>query len=439
MLFNLLPLRKKLLEPTSFFGLKLWILVLIIASLIILLIVALLLCCIHYCRRRKSRKESLLPTTIASNDQQNVYGMSSYHRRLLSNGSDIEMKLGKREWSKRFSNVDHNSVGINDEEPSVYPAPARDRWRQRLSKTEIEVATNEFARKNLIGNGDFGSVFHAILLDATRVAVKKLVVSSVQADEFITEVEAMGHIRHRNLVKLLGYSIEGAQRTLVYEYIDNKNLQYWLHECPKQLSPLSWSIRMHIMRGIAKGLLYLHEGLDQRVLHRDIKSSNIMLDHVWNPLLSDFGVAKLFKPQWGMIVMETLGYMGPANDDYDGDFTGGDDIYSFGILLMEIITGRKPVDNTQNPHIYLVDSLKSMIGNRKAIDVVDPNMPGIAPPRELKRVLLIALRCVDPVVIHRPTMGEVIHMLQPQPRDIVQKLTDKEELFFSSTTSSDSD
>lgn len=158
---------------------------------------------------------------------------------------------------------------------------------------EIELATNGLADENVIGSGDNGVVYRGLLLDNVRVAVKKLICKSGKDEDFIAEVEAMSRVRHRNLVKLLGYCTEGTYRMLVYEYVENGNLQQWLHGCITNFSPLTWNIRMNIILGTAKGLAYLHEDIEPALVHQRIKSSNILFDHQWNPKMSDFGIAKL--------------------------------------------------------------------------------------------------------------------------------------------------
>uniref|UniRef100_A0A453J1A3 non-specific serine/threonine protein kinase n=1 Tax=Aegilops tauschii subsp. strangulata TaxID=200361 RepID=A0A453J1A3_AEGTS len=163
--------------------------------------------------------------------------------------------------------------------------------------------------------------------------------------EFKVEVETIGRVRHKNLVRLLGYCVEGAYRMLVYEYVDNGNLDQWLHGEIGEESPLTWDMRMNIIIGTAKGLAYLHEGLEPKVVHRDVKSSNILIDKQWNAKVSDFGLAKLLCSEESYVttrVMGTFGYVAPEYAS-TGMLTERSDVYSFGVLLMEIITGRSPV------------------------------------------------------------------------------------------------
>ncbi|KAF3432934.1 hypothetical protein FNV43_RR24036 [Rhamnella rubrinervis] len=382
------------------------------------------MCLIHY-RRRKSYKSHLcFPTTIASKDRRNAYSTSSLDSRLLPlNISEIEMNarkltehrpvLSDQLFTQASGRSCQNNMVTDMESTGKYSPAVRDVWRgSRFSLMEIEVATNGFAKENLIDNEENGSVYRGILLDSTRVAVKRLESNSCQAEEFLAEVKAIGYIRHKNLVKMLGYCIEGAYRMLVYEYVDNGNLHFWIHGCSSQASPLTWSIRMNIIQGIAKGLAYLHEDVEPKILHRSLKSSNILLDRHWNPKISDFGLDKLYGQEWGLMMMETTGYIAPE-DASPGAFTEKTDVYSFGILIMEIISGRSPVDHNQ-PQPYLIDWMKSMVSGNKIPYVVDRSMPEMPSSKELKRILLIALRCVDPDLKDRPKMGEIIHMLEPR-------------------------
>ncbi|KAF4400263.1 hypothetical protein G4B88_019472 [Cannabis sativa] len=416
---------ENLFKPTPFFHIKLWIVILLIFSLVFLITIFIFLYFILCSRHKRYRARYRISSP---NVSQNAYNnTSSLDRRLLTrNLSECEM-MGFRygpamsaQWSTRTSSV------ASDADSLV--ARPRDAWRKMFSMNEIDVATNGFSRANVIGSGEYGTVYCGVLFDNTRVAVKKLLISSCQAEEFIAQMEAIGHVRHKNIVRLLGYCVEGVHRILVYEYVDNKNLQHWLHQCPQQIR-LSWSMRMNIIQGIAKGLAYLHEGIEQKILHRSLKPSNIMLDHQFNPKITDFCIANFFGPRWGYTVMESLGYLAPEFDDDDDDddnesspitFNEKHDVYSFGILVMEIITGKAPIDHHHESQPYLVEWLKSMVATERSGDVLDPTLVELPCSIELKRILLIALRCVDVDEEHRPNMGDVIHMLQP--RDLLLQL-----------------
>ncbi|PSR99786.1 Serine/threonine-protein kinase [Actinidia chinensis var. chinensis] len=289
-------------------------------------------------------------------------------------------------------------------------------WGHWYTLRELEESTNGFSDENVIGEGGYGIVYSGVLEDNTRVAVKNLLNNRGQAEkEFKVEVEVIGRVRHKNLVRLLGYCAEGAHRMLVYEYVDNGNLEQWLHGDVGPCSPLTWDIRMNIILGMAKGLTYLHEGLEPKVVHRDIKSSNILLDKQWNTKVSDFGLAKLLGSERNYVttrVMGTFGYVAPEYAS-TGMLNERSDVYSFGILAMEIISGRSPVDYSRPPgEVNLVEWLKTMVTNRNAEGVLDPKIPEKPSSRALKRALLVALRCVDPSAQKRPKMGHVIHMLE---------------------------
>ncbi|KAG5558664.1 hypothetical protein RHGRI_008574 [Rhododendron griersonianum] len=422
----------RLTNHTSFFGIKLWITILICTLLIIVLILVLLSLYFSFCRRRCKKPSRIHFTTQKSGISNNPHSsLSPLDRRLLSrNGREIELCIGQQERRNGpWPTPDLESV------VSRYSCRASDaklgyKW---YTAREIEVATNGFADENVIGSGDFGIVYRGVLFDGMRVAVKKLLYDrhisetvelSGKAENFVAQVEAIGYARHRNLVKLLGYSTEGAFRMLVYEYVDNGNLSQWLHGCIRQLSPLTWKIRMNIIQATAKGLAYLHEDIEPKVVHQHIKSSNILLDHQWNPKISDLGVAQVLGSDWSHIATSPLGmscYIAPEYT-YTRVFDEKSDVYSFGILLMEIITGKTPVEDSSGTEtqVYLIDWLKSMIAEKTYDKVVDPKMPHTPSLKELKRILLIALRCVDPDVEIRPRMGDVIHMLEP--RDLL--LTD---------------
>lgn len=289
-------------------------------------------------------------------------------------------------------------------------------WGHWYTLRELELATDKFAAENVIGEGGYGIVYRGILSDNSVVAVKNLLNNRGQAErEFKVEVGAIGRVRHKNLIRLLGYCVEGAHRMLVYEYADNGNLDQWLHGDVGEVSPLTWDIRMNILINAAKGLSYLHEGLEPKVVHRDVKSSNILLDRQWNAKVSDFGLAKLIGSERTYVttrVMGTFGYVAPEYAS-TGMLNERSDVYSFGVLIMEIISGRTPVDYTKPPgEVNLVEWLKTMVGERKSEQVVDPKMKGKPSSKALKRALLVALRCIDPEAQKRPKMGHVIHMLE---------------------------
>uniref|UniRef100_A0A7N0TF87 non-specific serine/threonine protein kinase n=1 Tax=Kalanchoe fedtschenkoi TaxID=63787 RepID=A0A7N0TF87_KALFE len=220
-------------------------------------------------------------------------------------------------------------------------------WGHWFTLRDLELATNRFSKDNVLGEGGYGVVYRGELINGNPVAVKKLLNNLGQAEkEFRVEVEAIGHVRHKNLVRLLGYCIEGTHRLLVYEYVNNGNLEQWLHGAMRHHGYLTWEARMKVLLGTAKALAYLHEAIEPKVVHRDIKSSNILIDDDFNAKISDFGLAKLLGAGTSHIttrVMGTFGYVAPEYAN-SGLLNEKSDVYSFGVVLLEAITGRDPVD-----------------------------------------------------------------------------------------------
>lgn len=418
-------LNSELSKPTSIFGLRLWVVIgILLGSLIVLTLFLLSLCLTS---RRKSRRPRLDLTPPISKEIQEIVHhhapVSDQYHHVAAAGPDIQVDIGKVEHRVVFSSGESRgaaSASFSEtgsfHSGNVGPEVSHLGWGRWYTLRELEAATNGLIEENVIGEGGYGIVYSGVLTDGTKIAVKNLLNNRGQAEkEFKVEVEAIGRVRHKNLVRLLGYCVEGAYRMLVYEYVDNGNLEQWLHGDVGDVSPLTWEIRMNIILGIAKGLAYLHEGLEPKVVHRDVKSSNILLDRHWHPKVSDFGLAKLLNSDHSYVstrVMGTFGYVAP---EYacTGMLNEKSDVYSFGILIMEILSGRNPVDYSRaKGEVNLVEWLKTMVGSRKSEEVIDPKLPEMPPSKALKRILLVALRCVDPDATKRPKMGHVIHMLE---------------------------
>ena len=422
-------LNSELSKPTSIFGLRLWVVIGIFVGAVIVIILFLLSLCITSRRRRPPSSSKLgageFTPVVSKEIQEIVHEAAPDHRPVLPPASEIQIDIGKSEHRVVFSDRLSSQASGESRATSVTETASLGGGPPEVSHLgggrwytlrELEAATNGLADENVIGEGGYGIVYRGVLADNTRVAVKNLLNNRGQAEkEFKVEVEAIGRVRHKNLVRLLGYCAEGAYRMLVYEYVDNGNLDQWLHGDVGEVSPLTWDIRINIILGTAKGLAYLHEGLEPKVVHRDVKSSNILLDRQWNSKVSDFGLAKLLCSEISYVTTRVMGTFGYVAPEYacTGMLNEKSDVYSFGILIMEIISGRNPVDYSQAPgEVNLVDWLKTMVGNRKSEEVVDPKLPEMPSSKALKRVLLVALRCVDPDATKRPKMGHVIHMLE---------------------------
>ncbi|KAK9181853.1 hypothetical protein WN944_024993 [Citrus x changshan-huyou] len=424
-------LKHKLSKHTSFFGIPLWILIITLTLLFLLIFIAILFLYIFIFHRRKKsyiNAHFRLPKNPISPKNHvhphNTFSTSSLDRRLLSCNtmSEIEMNLSKPDLQFMFSDRWSSGTSTNrctraQANGNIRCSVSGMRLGIRISLKEIDIVTNGFAEQNVIASGENGVVYRAVLLDNMRAAVKLLMSNSVSEEEdFIEKVEAIGQVKHKNLVKLFGYCVEGQNRILVYEYIDNGNLQQWLHGSLGEAKPLTWDTRMKIVQGTAKGLAYLHEDIEPKIVHHNMKSSNILLDHHWNPKISDVGLAKLHGSEWSISTsceLRNSGYLAEELSGRTSIFNEKSDVYSFGILIMEIVSGRLPVDYSQ-PQVFLIDWLKSMVAQQKIAYVLDPKLPEMPSRKELKRIILIALRCVDPDIKHRPKMGDVLRMLEPR-------------------------
>ncbi|PNY10188.1 receptor-like protein kinase [Trifolium pratense] len=343
-----------------------------------------------------------------SSDPDNISQCSSvyHHERGLSSMSGEDGNFGTVK--KQYMVTASPLIGL--------PEGSHLGWGHWFTLRDLELSTNRFAAGNVIGEGGYGVVYKGRLINGSEVAVKRLLNNLGQAEkEFRVEVDAIGHVRHKHLVRLLGFCIEGVHRLLVYEYVNNGNLEQWLHGAMRQHGVLTWEARMKVILGTAKALAYLHEAIEPKVVHRDIKSSNILIDSEFNAKVSDFGLAKLLDSSESHIttrVMGTFGYVAPEYAN-TGLLNEKSDIYSFGVLLLEAITGRDPVDYTRPANeVNLVEWMKMMVGAKRIEEVVDSSLEAKPPTRALKRSLLVAFRCVDPDSEKRPKMSQVVRMLE---------------------------
>ncbi|KAB2078370.1 hypothetical protein ES319_A06G157500v1 [Gossypium barbadense] len=285
----------------------------------------------------------------------------------------------------------------------------------RFDLSIIEAATKNFAEVNKIGAGGFGSVYKGILTDGQEIAVKRLSTSSGQgADEFQTEVVLVAKLQHRNLVKLLGYCLERTERMLIYEFVPNKSLDHFIFDLEKQRQ-LVWPLRYKIIKGIARGLLYLHSDSRLKIIHRDLKAGNILLDKDMTPKISDFGMAKIVGEnkslQHTKRIAGTYGYMSPEYAVH-GRFSEKSDVYSFGILMLEIVCGKR---NTSFCHSAHAENLLTYVWrqwkNGTPIEVMDSALGDSYVSNEVARCIHIALLCVQQDPEARPPMAKVVLML----------------------------
>ncbi|CDY36156.1 BnaC04g37380D [Brassica napus] len=280
----------------------------------------------------------------------------------------------------------------------------------------IEAATNNFSEHNKLGEGGFGEVYKGMLMNGTEVAVKRLSKTSGQGEvEFKNEVVVVAKLQHRNLVRLLGFSLHGEEKLLVYEFVPNQSLDYFLFDPSKRVQ-LNWTVRRNIVVGITRGVLYLHQDSRLKIIHRDLKASNILLDAHMNPKIADFGMARIFGVDQTVAntarVVGTFGYMPPEYVTH-GQFSTKSDVYSFGVLILEIISGRK------NSSFYQMDGLVNNLvtyvwrlwENESLIELVDNGIKEDCKRDEVIRYIHIGMLCVQENPVDRPTLSTIYQML----------------------------
>ncbi|XP_052137160.1 proline-rich receptor-like protein kinase PERK8 [Oryza glaberrima] len=282
---------------------------------------------------------------------------------------------------------------------------------------ELHQITNGFAAKNLLGEGGFGSVYKGCLADGREVAVKKLKGGGGQGErEFQAEVEIISRVHHRHLVSLVGYCISEDQRLLVYDFVPNDTLHHHLHG--RGMPVLEWSARVKIAAGSARGIAYLHEDCHPRIIHRDIKSSNILLDNNFEAQVADFGLARLAMDAVTHVttrVMGTFGYLAPEYAS-SGKLTERSDVFSFGVVLLELITGRKPVDASkplgdESLVEWARPLLTEAIETGNVGELIDSRLDKNFNEAEMFRMIEAAAACIRHSASRRPRMSQVVRVL----------------------------
>ncbi|XP_058091685.1 proline-rich receptor-like protein kinase PERK8 [Magnolia sinica] len=289
--------------------------------------------------------------------------------------------------------------------------------RSWFTYEELLQVTDGFSEHNLLGEGGFGCVYKGCLPDGREVAVKQLNVGGAQGErEFQAEVEIISRVHHRHLVSLVGYCISERQRLLVYDYVPNNTLYYHLHGEGRPV--MDWGTRLRVAAGAARGIAYLHEDCHPRIIHRDIKSSNILIDNNFEAQVSDFGLARLALDSFTHVttrVMGTFGYLAPEYAS-SGKLTDKSDVFSYGVVLLELLTGRKPVDGSQPVgDESLVEwarpLLSNALENRDYEGLVDPRLGKNYVENEVFRVIEAAAACVRHSAAKRPRMAQVVRAL----------------------------
>ncbi|XP_077220575.1 phytosulfokine receptor 1-like isoform X2 [Tasmannia lanceolata] len=276
-------------------------------------------------------------------------------------------------------------------------------------------STDNFDQANIIGCGGFGLVYKAILPDGRKVAIKRLSGDCGQMErEFQAEVETLSRAQHRNLVLLQGYCRYGNDRLLIYSYMENGSLDYWLHEKLDGGSALHWDTRLRIAQGTARGLAYLHESCQPHILHRDIKSSNILLDENFEAHLADFGLARLILPYETHVTTDLVGTLGYIPPEYGqapvATFKG--DVYSFGVVLLELLTGKRPMDMCKPRGCRdLIQWVLQMKKEKRETEVFDPFIYDKENDKQLLQVLEIACICLNECPKVRPFIQQIVNWL----------------------------
>ncbi|KAG6793037.1 hypothetical protein POTOM_002220 [Populus tomentosa] len=285
---------------------------------------------------------------------------------------------------------------------------------KKFSYQELARATSNFKDEEKLGEGGFGGVYKGFLKEIDSfVAVKRVSRGSKQGvKEYAAEVKIISRLRHRNLVQLIGWCHERKELLLVYEFMPHGSLDSHLF---KETSLLTWEVRYKIVQGLASGLLYLHEEWEQCVVHRDIKSSNIMLDSEFNAKLGDFGLARLVdhgKGSQTTVLAGTMGYMAPECA-MTGKASRESDVYSFGIVALEIACGRKPINPkaSNEDHVSMVQWVWELYGEGKLLEAVDPRLCGDFNKTQMERLMIVGLSCAHPDEHLRPSIRQALHVL----------------------------
>ncbi|KAG9445985.1 hypothetical protein H6P81_012113 [Aristolochia fimbriata] len=286
---------------------------------------------------------------------------------------------------------------------------------RELTVGDVLKSTNHFDQANIIGCGGFGLVYKANFLDGTKAAIKRLSGDCGQMErEFQAEVEALSRAQHENLVSLQGYCRHGNDRLLIYSYMENGSLDYWLHERVDAGSLLTWEVRLQIARGAARGLAYLHRVCMPNIVHRDVKSSNILLDEKFEAHLADFGLSRLIQPYDTHVTTDLVGTLGYIPPEYSQTLTATfkGDVYSFGVVLLELLTGRRPVDVCKAKGCRdLVSWVLQMKTEKKEEQIFDPSIYSKAHEKQLLGVLQTACKSISQDPRRRPSIEEVVSWL----------------------------
>ncbi|XP_024382730.1 LRR receptor kinase BAK1 [Physcomitrium patens] len=301
-----------------------------------------------------------------------------------------------------------------EEDPEVHLGQLK-----RFSLRELQVASDNFNNRNILGRGGFGKVYKGRLADGTLVAIKRLKEERSPGGElqFQTEVEMISMAVHRNLLRLRGFCMTPTERLLVYPYMPNGSVASRLRERVDGEPALSWRTRKQIALGAARGLSYLHDHCDPKIIHRDVKAANILLDEEFEAVVGDFGLAKLMDYKDTHVTTAVRGTIGHIAPEYlsTGKSSEKTDVFGFGIMLLELITGQRAFDLARlanDDDVMLLDWVKGLLRERKVDLLVDPDLKQNYDQKEVEELIQVALLCTQGSPLDRPKMGDVVRMLE---------------------------
>ncbi|XP_021886956.1 BRASSINOSTEROID INSENSITIVE 1-associated receptor kinase 1, partial [Carica papaya] len=317
-------------------------------------------------------------------------------------------------WWRRRKPQDHFFDVPAEEDPEVHLGQLK-----RFSLRELQVATDNFSNRNILGRGGFGKVYKGRLADGSLVAVKRLKEERTQGGElqFQTEVEMISMAVHRNLLRLRGFCMTPTERLLVYPFMVNGSVASCLREHPESQPPLSWPIRKRIALGSARGLAYLHDHCDPKIIHRDVKAANILLDEEFEAVVGDFGLAKLMDYKDTHVTTAVRGTIGHIAPEYlsTGKSSEKTDVFGYGVMLLELITGQRAFDLARlanDDDVMLLDWVKGLLKDKKLETLVDHDLQGNYDEHEVEQLIQVALLCTQGSPMERPKMSEVVRMLE---------------------------
>ncbi|KAJ3697039.1 hypothetical protein LUZ61_000744 [Rhynchospora tenuis] len=289
---------------------------------------------------------------------------------------------------------------------------------KRFAWRELQLATDNFSEKNILGQGGFGKVYKGVLPDNTKIAVKRLTDFGPGGEEaFLREVELISVAVHRNLLRLIGFCTTATERLLVYPFMENLSVAYKLREFKSHETTLDWPTRHRVAIGTARGIEYLHEHCNPKIIHRDVKAANVLLDADLEAVVGDFGLAKLVDVRKTSVTTKVRGTMGHIAPEYlsTGRSSEKTDVFGYGIMLLELVTGQRAIDYfrlEEEDDVLLLDHVKKLINEGRFNAIVDPNLANNYDINEVEKIIKIALLCTQQVPEERPAMSEVVRMLE---------------------------